>query len=270
MPNTLDTASGPMASLVTFTYGATPTVRRYALWTSDITIDGNTYAALPAMEIRYNEQHGGTQDVPTDIDIDQTVQPVVNMIGQPHPRVKCKIEEVNPIDPLTLRTTFEGVVGNVTVNVSGRNRVARVQLRSWKSLLGVPVGIQCNPVCDNRLGDAASCKVNLAPLRATGTISAIAGNVATITGLPGGRQWMNGYVEIDALRIGIRLWQASDAQRFVLRRFPPTSWTGLSAMVTPGCLKTSDGCLADYNNLANFNGTGRAMLDRNPLWESDV
>lgn len=255
---------------MTFTYGASPTVRRYALWTSDITIDGNTYAALPAMEVRYNEQHGGTQDVPTEIDIDGTVQPIVNMIGQPHPRVRCKIQEVNPLDLSTLRTTFEGYVGPVTINVQGRPRVARVTVRSWKSLLQIPLGIQCNPQCDNRLGDPVTCKVNVASLRGTGTITAIAGNVATITGLPSGRQWMNGYVEIDSLRIGIRFWQASDATRFVLRRFPPTSWTGLSAMVSPGCLKTKEACNTDYANLANFAGRGRAMLDRNPLWESDV
>lgn len=148
-----------------------------------------------------------------------------------------------------------GELGRVTM-VAGR---VSVELRGFKHRLGKPVGTTVQATCDADLGDAR-CKVNLALLTVTGSVTAVvdsqqftdsARTEPTAQYDGGVLAWTSGANA--GRKIEVKRFAAGGA--FVL--FLPMSYAiavGDTYSLTPGCNKTVADCAGRYANLVNFRG----------------
>lgn len=276
MPNTIDTQSLPVATLLTFTwYDQT---RRYTNWNSDVVDGAETFTANPGIEIMYPTFDGGVKESPLTFRSPERVgdpqsgpplEPIVWMVGRPFAAVGVRIEEMDPSDPTSRRTTFRGTILYVTRNDGGRSGIYRVAVQSAKGSLDIPLGLQLLPTCPWTLGDQITCKVVLSAYIETGTITAINGTTVTIDGLddhdadPG--YWRGGDLYIDGLYISVRDWQGGTT--FVLTRVPPDDWLNRDVDVTPGCDKRVETCRNRYDAEENYAGIASEMPDTNAVTE---
>jgi|GEM_PF-4399832 len=271
MASPLDTKSASaLATLVTFSWGLAPTIVRYARWTSDVVIGGQTFTALPLLEVDYGNQNGGTEDEPAKLTMTSSAEPLPRFRGQRFTPVSALIEECDPRDAAaTRRTTWLGRVGDVEFNVDNRPDKARVPLIGLKAQLDRPVGIPITNECQDDLG-GPMCRVDLAPLRKTATVVAINKNILTITDAAvlarPALWWNDGTISVDGYEITIRHWESGSS--FQMMWPPPREWLNATAVLTPGCNKLIENCRSKYNNESNFTGAGTAMSSRNPQYET--
>lgn len=273
--NPLDTkVAVRVATLLKFRWGAT-NVRRLARYTNDIVVSGDTYYANPSIEVDYGQQNGGSADTQTEITLLKTVEPICWTIGQRFFPISILIYECDPSDiAATLRVRFRGVLERTIANVNGRPTLAKAVVSSLKKYLQARPGIVIQPWCPNTLGDHA-CKINLngsdpvagGTYRSTVTVASISGNVVTLTGAPSrpATYWLRGSLSVDGYDIMIRSQISSSVVELI--RPPPAQWSGQTAILTKGCVKTSDACDAEFDNLENFNGIGKAMPNYDPRYE---
>lgn len=280
MPNPIDnTPAVQLATLVTFSWGDTPEVRRYCRWTGNITVGGDAFTALPRLEVDLGEQTGGVQDEPIRMTIDATADPIPRMDGQRYTQVQVLIEECDPQNAAaTRRKRWAGTVGRPAFNAGGRSGVARVTCRGRRAALDVSLGLLVDQSCDYIFGDPRSCKKDLSALTFQSsnlTIASVAGNVVVLTGSDlalvtsqADRTFHRGKMIVDGYPIMIRDWESGAT--FLMVRPPPADWIGKAPTIIGGCDGTLDGpngCTF-HNNRSNFGGIGRKMPNRDVRFET--
>lgn len=267
-PNQIDVKpASSIATLIEFSYGApTKTVYRYARWTSDVTFKGNTFSSVPALDVRYGKQHGGTQDVPITIKMSK-IEPV-SFMTTAFPRVYVRVWELKPGDDTTAVLLWGGTISVVRFNAVGNPNVVEFDVAGKKAKFDVPLGIVVGYGCDATFG-GPGCFKDLTPLKQHGTASAISGQKITISGFslpsPSETYWRLGTAWFDDLAISIYQHVPGDSS-FVLMRPPPLYWIGKSIELTPGCSHDIEGCRF-WDNEINFGGIGGAMPDYQPNFE---
>lgn len=118
--------------------------------------------------------------------------------------------------------------------------------------------------CDATLGDAR-CKVDLAPLTQTGTVTAVASNrVFAVSGIsiPGGQEadwftlgtlaWSGTGVENDGLSMEVKGFDGTNVELFLPMVFDVQ--VGDTFTITPGCNKSLGACINRFANVLNFRG----------------
>ena len=260
--------------LVEFSWGAASTLL-VTDWEDDVThADLGTFVALPTLDIDLPPNTGALDEKPLALTVLRDTKTLFQNLssGEGHAPVTVKVYE-EYFEPGSGTTTVMfhhwGRVSRVKRNFQGRAEIVRIEARSLKSRLDVPLGLPANPQCVWRLGDS-NCQVVVPTSAGTLTVSA-AGNLVTITGLsaaPEDRYWERGFITLDGHSISIRRWRSAAATSFYTRNKVPASWVGQSVTVTPGCDKTITTCRSRWNQEEFFGGFGFAIPDYQPNYEN--
>lgn len=275
--------------LVQFTHGD-PSDYQFERYTN-FSRDVESYASTPALEVKVPVNTGAFEKKELEIYLPMDAFTEEVGTGLPHSPIFVSIEEVTvgftPGEEGARNILFTGRVTRTVANFQGRNDTLAFFALPIKSRLDVPMGLQCNHHCANRLF-SAGCGLSQALHDLTGQIATMDGKEITISAnasitnptAPGGdnsRFWERGYLRKDGLRIGIHLWTIADPTVFVLRRRPPSNWLlagNNSIQFIPGCHKTIEDCRGVWDNeegqggSGGFAGYGFAMLPYNPIIES--
>lgn len=259
-------AASQIATLIEFKYGSTPTIYRYARWTADVTFKGNVYSAVPALEVNYGKQHGGTQDVPAVVKMSK-IEPAASM-STAFPVVKVTIWEVQPGNDNTAELTWGGTISRVRFNSSGNPEVLEFDVAGKKSRLNVPLGIVIGNGCWATFG-GTGCFKDLTPLKQNGVVSSISGQKIVIAGFSTAQgketYWRQGSVEFDTLALSIYKHLPLESA-FLLVKPPPAYWVGKTVVVSPGCDHSINDCRF-WDNEEFFGGIGGDMPDYQPNFE---
>lgn len=274
MSNLIDTSPTlPLATLVEFSWGLTPTRARYTTWSSNLTVAGNIYTSLPTLFVDYGDQHGGTQDVPAMLTMPRDLAPCPSFLPGMFTPTHVRCWEVDPADHSTLRETWGGRVAIARFNPAGKTSLCELTIRGRKAALDRRVGLQILRKCGHQFGDPRTCERDMTGLVLTATISAVSRRSITtadaaITSKPA-FYWQLGHVSVDGFAIGVHYWLSGGV--FQLVRDPPPSWVGASALWTPGCDKTLDGAngCRFWGQEHRFNGIGLRMPRRNPIFQAN-
>lgn len=269
-------SAAQFAILLLFSYGATPTIKRWARYTDDITISTGNYAgtytgllnddeAAVTTSVNYGQQTGGTTDDPVEITIPSSVEPVNRLIA-PYEWAETTVDilECDPDDPTaTLRLIYSGVVSQAIGNAEGRRGVSRLILAGPRSKFkDIPLGLAMGDQCNNFGLGQRECGYDLEANKQTGTVTAI--NVdgdprritATLSGSDYSNAWFNsGRIVVDGLGIKIRSVDESTPKTFNLSRIPPPTWASASCEAYPGCDLTIGQCRF-FNQEETFRGLG--------------
>ena len=263
--NPLDVAlTASTSTLVKFEWGAGEA--RYALWTSDVTLNSEVYKALPTMSVDYGEQHGGTKDEPITIKVPDSIEPIKMMINRRWYPVTVTVSECDPSDTAgTQRTTFKGRIAKTSTAKGQEGRVVSVQVEGLKAGLGVRLGLIVANECQWTFGDRI-CRRDMSGLTADGIITGIFETFVTVGGLPSQANffWQSGTISVDGYAMGIRAWESGLV--FSLFRPPPKEWMARPCVVKAGCNKTPTDC-AKWGRLSVFGAIGTKILDYNPQAE---
>ena len=283
MQTSLETSpASPYAVLVTMSYGDsdTPTIRRYARWTNDISISGQTFLSEPTLDVELGVQHGGTEDKPHKVTMSSKRDPFSNLIlGFRHSKVHVVIEQLNPSDLSTRRHLGEGDITLIVKNPNGRPGLARATVGTLKlRIADTRVGIQANSTCDNLFGNdpTSPCRLDVSAWIRTGTVASVMTpdrNVITLT-LPGvstpatqlpNNRYRRSYIEVDGLRLAVK--RSLENRSFELFSIPAPYLVGRPAILHPGCDGRLETCRL-WNNEQNFNGDGATIPKYNPVFEN--
>ncbi len=147
--------------LVEFKYGepVSPLYIRLCSASRDVTVDGVTYTAEPAMDVSLSEQTGGVDEKNFSITLPMSrgVNPAIDSwcqeIASPIPfsPIYVKVSEIlTPMDPADQKRLFlaEGVVAITRRNPNGSSNLVELEATPTKSgLENIKLGIQANPQC---------------------------------------------------------------------------------------------------------------------------
>jgi len=229
--------------------------------------------------------------------VDVTIKEILSSPRPQNSALGSKLETRSPIQSWL----FNGVIEKAERNPNGRSNIIELSIVDSRIFLSnYRLGKQSNTQCQNEfLGNGCyidpddSSTVDW-PYIGFATITSIVGNLISFqeptagTGPPAittpqffsTHWWIDGFVEIDGLRIKISdmpLDQNGFAlQQFLLREPPPPSWNGRQFKAYKGCGKTRSECqlwtgMENQNgNEINFDGYGWPMKDYNPLFESST
>ncbi len=252
------------AMLLTFQFGATPTVVRYTDWTGPITWLGRRYEPRPEIEVKLPVFSGALKDPPVEIVMPLDAFTDRASIGYPHARIRASVVEVIASDPDSwAKVWMIGYVARTVRNFQGLPTAVLLELASIKALLDVPLGITADPECAWTFG-GTGCGFDVAAISETRQVVQVIGSSLAMQGIDEMKQWQRGYVELDDLRIGI---VTQVGQILTLRQQPPPSWSGATVLCAPGCRGTIDDCRS-YAQEAQFGGFGFAIPAHHPIIET--
>lgn len=278
MPQTIQhtAPASNYAVLVTFTWG-TNSVARYVRWTDNVTIDTESFLAVPTLSAKPKKaMEGGTSAEEVEITMPIDLAPMVTAVmPYKHPEIKVKIEEFAPGTGTSRRTLFFGRVGKIKVSPSGAATLARVQVKGIKARLAeARIGMQALSTCLHTFGDnlcgfdlEANKEIFTPTVFNVGAPNRIQGNVAGGTIDATNSRWARGFLKWDNTPITIRAVVSYSHPALVLdlREIPPTSWNGQPVEMFPGCDKTIDSCRDSFRDReSSFLAPGIAMLPYNP------
>lgn len=295
MSDLLNLSAKPHAILVTFLWPA-PTgdefgdivlegdfnTARYTNWTEDLSVDGETFVTVPQLGVDIGESTGRMDDgehridMPLVLDNGDDAVPLDTLTSQAaHERVEVTIEEVMPGDDTTRR-----ILGHGLVKTARRGRLGKSAAQGVLTISTVKhrlrnrrFGMLVTDRCPWRFGDE-NCKVEIVRVglegthvepsaqQESGTISAMSGNLITVSGLTTTTEdlhWYLGWAQVAGLRLRIHAY--SSGSTFGLARRPPASWNGATVTMTPGCAKTPERCKY-WDNILNFGAIGFQMPTR--------
>ena len=260
------------AMLVEIRWGdpAAPSYLRLTDFTSDVSFQSLVYTAEPRLEIKGLEISG-------IFDADKPVQFVFPLItggvldkatsGQRHSPIFISLWEklfstTGGQDQVL--TFFRGKAIRTTRNYNGRKDFVLFEAFGVKQRLAIALGLIAGHQCQWPFG-GRGC--GAAVTQETGTMTAVTGTSATITGLGGhaNRFWHRGFVERDGLRIEVRDWLSGTT--FELMAEPPPDWIGQAVKVHEGCDKTIAVCRLKGKE-EKFSGFGSAIPAYSPNFEN--
>jgi uncharacterized phage protein (TIGR02218 family) len=147
-----------------------------------------------------------------------------------------------------------GHLGEVTVN----RQTFAADLLGLMEAYGTSVGAITQPGCRNSLGDLR-CGIDLGPLTVTGTISACASDLVTLT--DGSRAEAVGYFNEGIITIedGPAAGLRYEIKEYTVGQFItkiPIAYdvTGAAYTMTAGCDRLRETCRDRFSNVSNFNG----------------
>lgn len=262
------------ALLVTMTYGSATV--RYCRWTEDLTVGSETFTAEPQIEVEVGENHGGTEAKPSKITMPISRAPFdVLLAGYPFPEVTIKVEQADPTSiALTRRHLVEGTLIVSIKNPSGRSGIVRASFAGPKKRIQdvQNVSLRLTTSCDVPFG-GMHCRVDASAWTRVGTVSAIDGNIVTLTipsvtnpltELPNAR-YRRGSIEVEGCRVMLK--KSNEDLSFELFELAPPTWVGKSMTIRAGCDKRLSTCKDVWNNEINFVGLGIKIPSRNPLYQ---
>lgn len=265
--------ASPYALLITFEWGAA-SIARYARWSSDVDVDGDTYTSESSLKIESDKAMGGTvEDNPITLQMRYTLDPLTTLVlPYRHSKTTVTIAEVVPGDETTYRIRFKGQVRRVTVKPGGVAGIARIELAGPKASLAVLAGMKALTTCQWAFG-SCECGYPVADADETGTVSALLvdgyPNRLTITpdGSPdlSNERYNRGQIIVDGLALNIR--KSFEDGTFDLRDAVPPYWADQTCIMRIGCDKTIEACRF-WDRESQFSGIGYAMPARHPLIES--
>jgi hypothetical protein len=283
----LDNSKKEHYLLVQFTINNVP--YRFTNWGTTLDPTGENWISMPSMEVKWPKNTGtlspGGCMITVVTDANSTIESVVNNLlsdGTPTAPVDVEIREViRPVVIGELATQlfpFKGQVLRAVRNAGGRSKRARFEVQNVKSRLDVPLGLPCNHHCVWRFmgrgcsvqGGAGSRGPQFISERRVRTISSINGKELTLSTDPaitGSKSFRYGYAQRNNIRISIQDWDSGDPTKIILRQQPPTSWSGQTVELVPGCDKTLSTCQSAWGNEDNFGGIGFAVPAYNPHYE---
>lgn len=212
------------------------------------------------------EQKAWTFDVPYTAAHSTFLDPITS--GRAKPQVLITAwEYFIEGSEVQILTHLSGKISKVTKNPGGRQELVRFEALTVKNDIKRAMGLAALPSCQWEFGDLKTCGLALDSLKEGGSLDAIDGLVATITGLSPQRDkyWHRGYIEKDGIRILIKEWIQGDT--FILGKFIPFSWEEVlpvNVICTPGCDKLLTTCDLWGRLTDSFSGFGRAIPAYNP------
>lgn len=279
------TLSSPQSKVflaVEFSYGdpTTPSYARVANYPVNVTVDGDSYTSLMALDVELPDDRGSLIEGSATLTVPVSAHALFTALssGEAHSPVFVTVKEVRRTpDDLTeeVFTLFVGRASKALKNFRGRRELLGIRAVGTRSRLDVPLGIQCNSQCAWTF-TGNGCEISPVGLSQSGTLYSLNRFSAYITGLSqtpffGGATtsayWLRGYVEKDGLRILIRDWSSILPELFELARVPPASWIGQTVSVFPGCDKSLATCQNQWGNEEHFGGFGIAMPAYKPTFE---
>lgn len=269
MSNTLDTASSNLvAPLVVIEIGST--VLRYARWSSDIAIGGNTYSAKPAMAVEIGEEGFGSVDEPFAIVVqaDSSLDTVSALWKQ---GVSVTVYECDPLAAAsTVRVRTVGLVNRRIKNLGGRAGLYRLECNTPKSLLSGALGLPMLSTCNHVFASNPGCQAT--NVSHAGTLSVVSGARVEISGLfppTPAHAYVRGYVERTGQVIAVRRWFVDPlfgGYILDLSQPVPASWVGQSVTIRGGCDGSIESCRL-WDNEARFRGMGIKTPTHHPVFE---
>lgn len=258
-------------TMLTFSWGAAPTIQRYTSWTRDIAIPGGEfYASEPSIAVTPGTLDGGVEEKIWKVQMELRL-PLTNLIRPSRfADVTCLIAEYDPFDGI-MNSLYQGTIGVVTKNKKGQPKLCEFTVVGPKAKLKVPLGVIATNNCAWIFGRPPCCR-DIVPLQQTETITGIVDdtviNFASLDVPLGGlARWAMGSAARDGLEITIQC--ALSQTSLLLAEVPPPEWDGAPVILTPGC----DGALSTcriYNNEHNFGGMGLCMPNHNPILGSNT
>lgn len=250
-------------NLITFTYGAS--VARYVAGARNYT-DGDTFTALPCLEIDLKKQTGSAKDEPITVRLSPVVPLITVLNGFSFTKIDVVIEEVDVLAPATRRVLFKGYLAKIVGNKNGRNDLIEIEMNGLRAPLASPLGIPANNTCSWVFGDK-NCAIALGALMVATTITSIPEKtkivIASAANVP--PYFFRGFVQVDGLRIMVRDHIA--ATELILVDPVPPEWAGAACSIAPGCNKTIGDCRDKWSNETQFGGFGLAIPKFHPLFE---
>ncbi len=243
--------------------------------TEDITYGGLTYTSTPRLEVKLPVMGGGVADEQALVTLEKQSTGFFSTIisGEAIAPVTVTIYEyiqhTDSLGTIEVYTAFIGYLGIITVDPSDKPGTIEIEINSWKTLLGVQVGIPAEVTCPLIFG-GRGCN-SPRPTQVGGyadlQITQINSVIITVNSLGG--TWRDyyfnkGYIEKDGIKLKIYEWVQGTT--FVLSRRPPASWLNQVATFRPGCDKKIETCRL-FNNEENFGGYGYAIPAYHPIIE---
>lgn len=251
----------------------TANVRRYCRAAADHVFDGETYTAVPALDIEYQMQDGGTKAKPILLSVPIDLDPFDKLISQTFAPIEVTLLEADFADPSAVpRTAFVGQLYKTIAHYQGKSQLVRMEVFGHRFFLtDVSLGIKCTDRCPWFFGDHV-CGATVANTDSevesiTGTELICTSLANDVAGAGGNGYYTRGYVEFDGLRIMVRKHYPGD-RKLVMAKAPPQisghTWVGETVTVYAGCDKTIASCTG-WGRQARFGGYGLQMPPYNPL-----
>ncbi len=271
----IDQSNKRSFTLVKFTYGdpGGPTISRFVNVAANVTGTDGIFLAKLDMGVRIDTFTGVFDEKPIQIRLDKSSDPFFDNIsnGEPHSPIFVEIWELiesvdGGDDEIKL---FSGRVSKVFDNFQGKQNQIKIEARTWKGKLDIPMGVIATHQCP-WIFTGEGCEVVARTF--AGTVLSISGFSVTLTAAPSTpvtffeREFHRGYMKRDGLRITIRDWQSGAV--FEMTKPPPQEWVGEAVTLVAGCDKTIETCRDIHDNEDRFNGMGFAMLAYNPNYET--
>lgn len=274
----IDQSNKRSFTLFKFTFGdpAAPTIKRFVNVAANVTGTDGVFLAKSDIAVSFDAFSGVFDEKPIKIDLDKSTDSFFDDIsnGEPHSPVFVEIWElIESVDGSDEELKlFTGRLTKVTDQHRGKQNQIRLECRSWKQKIDIPMGVIATHQCA-WIFTGEGCEVVARTF--AGTVLSIVGFQVTLTAAPATgsppttffeREFQRGYMKRDGLRITIRDWK--DGPVFQMTKPPPLEWVGNAVTLVAGCDKTIETCRTIHDNEERFNGVGFAMLPYNPNYES--
>jgi len=246
----------------------------YCRGTQAVTVLGDDYGAVPAIDVELPVMDGSVEDKPCKIRLPADTIPFVDMVHFKGPETEVTIMEADVSDlTLTPRVVFVGTLSKVRTNWRSFNGMIEIELVGRKHFIkDVAVGIKCTDRCPLMYGDSVC---GASPATVSATVSAIDGTEIEFISLPSDStkppwtsgRYTRGWVKVNGLKLMVRQHKVGQ-KKLVVSNPPPPSWVGAVATVQEGCDKTVNACKA-HGREERFLGIGIAMPKYNPIYEDE-
>lgn len=276
MARAVDQATKDTYVLVRFEYGdpSSPSYIAFTNWTFDIP-GSPVYTSEPALELTVPTNDGLLDEKLLEVSLPISHSWFADLVsGVAQSPTFIIAEEITKPDAggdtASRRIFFRGELTRTIKNYQGRSDYSIAAFSSAKSVLDFPLGVPATHHCAWTLF-GAGCSKSKSGMNNFLTIDSVDGKVLTTTTTSPsrtGKFFHRGYAEYNGVRIGIRDWNAANADTFYLVKQPPASWTGKSVNFWAGCDKTIQTCRTRHSNEDNFGGMGYAMPAHNPILEN--
>jgi len=259
--------------LIRLTYGGTGNLqyKAYTNWTSQL--PGNPiFESVPTMEVTAPE-NTGVLDAKT-LTLEMPLDSLLTSMSSGEAFSAVFVEATEVILPIESgpaginRKFFRGRLQKTIRNPGGKSNRVKLEFKSPKGLLEVPMGIPANHHCPWTLFKGG-CGVVEASHTVNLTVSSVDGKVVTVSSDPGktGNYFHRGFARYQGQRVGIQYWSNSAPTTFHMIRTPSSDWEGNLVGFFAGCDKTIETCRARFNAEDYFAGIGYAIPAYNPNLE---
>jgi hypothetical protein len=254
-------------------------VERFSSASGPITIGDFEYEPDPALAAELPDRTGVVDEDDTEVRISNrwgTIQALAS--GRAFAPVTANLLEAVidptalPYNEVSLLHLAAGRAALISDNEEGDPGVASITIRSAKNDLEYPLDNTAVDTCRNEFGCGKTCLFDVPAAVEIGSMDALSGITATITGLPVVPLgwWERGYIKFKGVKITIRSWDGDET--FKLNQLPPKLWVELIAAgsedieIFPGCGRRLTNC-RERGQESQFRGLGFNIPFHHPNFE---